>query len=67
MTSSVSSLTLVGLSQEMIVALELPLNVAAIILSCILSMLLSVFNALGPTGARQYFPDTLKKVLHGGH
>ena len=32
----------------MIVALGLPLNVAAIILVCILSMLLSVFNALGP-------------------
>ena len=32
----------------MIVALGLPLNVAAIILDCILSMLLSVFNALGP-------------------
>ena len=32
----------------MIVALGLPLNVAAIILGCILSMLLSVFIALGP-------------------
>ena len=32
----------------MIVALGLPINVAAIILGCILSMLLSVFNALGP-------------------
>ena len=32
----------------MIVALGLPLNVAAIILGGILSMLLSVFNALGP-------------------
>ena len=32
----------------MIVALGLPLNIAAIILGCILSMLLSVFNALGP-------------------
>ena len=31
----------------MIVALGLPLNVAANILSCILSILLSVFNALG--------------------
>ena len=31
----------------MIVALGLPLNVAVNILSCILSMLLSVFNALG--------------------
>ena len=31
----------------MIVALGLPLNVAAIILGCILSMLFSVFNALG--------------------
>ena len=32
----------------MIVALGLPLNVAAIILGCILSILLSAFNALGP-------------------
>ena len=32
----------------MIAALELPLNVAANILGCIFSMLLSVFNALGP-------------------
>ena len=32
----------------MIVALGFPLNVAAIILGCILSTLLSVFNALGP-------------------
>ena len=32
----------------MIVALGLPLNVAVIILGCILSMLLSVFIALGP-------------------
>ena len=45
---SVSSLTLVGLLQEMIVALGLQLKVAAIILGCIFSMLFSVFNALGP-------------------
>ena len=32
----------------MIVSLELPLNVAANILGCILSMLLNVFNSLGP-------------------
>ena len=32
----------------MIVALGFPLNVAAIILGCIFSTLLSVFNALGP-------------------
>ena len=32
----------------MIVALGLPLKVAIIILGCILSMLLSDFNALGP-------------------
>ena len=32
----------------MIVALGLPLNVAAIILGCIISMLLSAFSALGP-------------------
>ena len=33
----------------MIVTLALPLNVAANILGCVLSMLLIVFNALGPT------------------
>ncbi len=33
---------------EMIVALGLPLKVAAIILGCIFSTLFSVFNALGP-------------------
>ena len=32
----------------MVVALGLPLKVATIILDCILSMLLSDFNALGP-------------------
>ena len=32
----------------MIVALGLPLKVAAIILGCIFSMLFRVFNALGP-------------------
>ena len=34
----------------MIVALGLPLKVATIILCCILSMLLSDFNAFGPIG-----------------
>ena len=46
--SSVSSLTLVGLKQERILALGLPLKVAIIILGCILSLLFSDFNALGP-------------------
>ena len=32
----------------MIVALGLPLKVAAIILGCIFSMLFSIFNAVGP-------------------
>ena len=45
---SVSSLTLVGLQQEMIVALGLPLNVATIIHSCIFSMLFSDFRACRP-------------------
>ena len=46
--SSVSWLTLVGLWQEMIVALGVTIKVATIILGCILSMLFSDFNALGP-------------------
>ena len=40
----------------MIVALGLPLNVAAIILGCILSMLLSVFNTLGPISILPLLP-----------
>ena len=46
--SSVFYLTLVGLEQEIIVALGLPLKVATIILGCILSMLFNDFRALGP-------------------
>ena len=55
----------------MIVALGLPLSVHAIIQCCILSMILSVFNALGPisiptppTGAlTEFFPaDTVASV-----
>ena len=45
---SVSSVTLVWLYQEIIVALVLPFKVAAIILGCILSMLFSDFRPLGP-------------------
>ena len=41
---SISSLTLVGLYQEMIVVLGLQLKVATIILGCIFSMLLSDFK-----------------------
>ena len=44
---SVSSITLVGLYQEMIVALGLALRIATIILSCIFSMLFSDFRACG--------------------
>ena len=44
---SVSSLTLLGLLQ-MIVVLGLPLNVPTIILGCIISMLFSDFRAHGP-------------------
>ena len=45
---SVFSQTLVGLSQEMIVVLGLPLDVATIILCCIFSILFSDFRAWGP-------------------
>ena len=45
----------------MIVALGLPLNVAAIILGCILSMLLSVFSALGPISIPT---DALTEFFH---
>ena len=44
---SVFSLTLVGLLQEVIVALGLPLNVATIILGCIFLMLFSDSRARG--------------------
>ena len=45
--SSVSSLTLVGLEQEIIVALGLPLKVATIILGCIFSKVFRDFRAHG--------------------
>ena len=45
---SVSSLKFVGLQQEMIVVLGLPLNVTTIILGCIFTMLFSDFRACGP-------------------
>ena len=48
----------------MIVALGLPLNVAAIILGCILSMLLSVFNALGPISIPTPPTDALTEFFH---
>ena len=48
----------------MIVALWLPLNVAAIILGCILSMLLSVFNALGPISIPTPPTDALTEFFH---
>ena len=48
----------------MIVALGLPLTVAAIILGCILSMLLSVFNALGPISIHTPQPVALTEFFH---
>ena len=45
---SISSLTLIGLLQELIVALGLPLNLATIILGSIFSMRFSDFKARGP-------------------
>ena len=44
------SLALVGMWQEIIVVLGLPLNMATIILGSIFSMLLSNFRAHGPIG-----------------
>ena len=48
----------------MIIALGLPLNVAAIILGCILSMLLSVFSALGPISIPTPPTDALTEFFH---
>ena len=48
----------------MIVALGLPLNVAAIILGCILSMLLSLFSALGPISIPTPPTDALTEFFH---
>ena len=48
----------------MIVALGLSLNVAAIILGCILSMLLSVFNALGPISIPTPLTVALTEFFH---
>ena len=48
----------------MIVALGLPLKVATIILGCILSMLLSDFNALGPISMPTPPTKTLTEFLH---
>ena len=48
----------------MIVALGLPLNVAAIILGCVLSMLLSVFTALGPISIPTPPTDALTEFFH---
>ena len=48
----------------MIVALGLPLNVAAIILGCILSMLFSVFNALSPISIPTPPTVALTDVFH---
>ena len=48
----------------MIVALGLPLKVATIILGCILSMLLSDFNALGPISMPTPPIVALKEFFH---
>ena len=48
----------------MFVALGSPLNVAAIILGCILSMLFSVFNALGPISIPTPPTDALTEFFH---
>ena len=48
----------------MIVALGLPLNVAVNILGCILSMLLSVFNALGPISNPTHPTVKLTEFFH---
>ena len=48
----------------MIVALGLPLNVTAITLGCILSMLLSVFNALGPISIPTHPTEELTEFFH---
>ena len=61
---SVSSLTLVGLFQEIIVALGLPLNVAAIILGCIFSMLFSDFRAHGPISIPTSHIPALTEFFH---
>ena len=48
----------------MIVALGLPLNVAANILGCIFSMLLSVFNVLGPISIPSPPTEALTEFFH---
>ena len=48
----------------MIVAFGLPLNVAAIILGCILSMLLSVFNPFGPISIPTPTTEALTEFFH---
>ena len=61
---SLSSLTLVELLQEMIVALGLPLKVAAIILGCIFSMLFSDFRAHGPISILTLHIVVLTEFFH---
>ena len=55
---------MVGLYQEMIVAPGLQLKVAAIILGCILLMLLSDFNAIGPISMPTPHIVALAEFLH---
>ena len=50
----------------MIVALGLPLKVAAIILGCIFSTLFSVFNALGPISNPTPPTAALTEFFHAG-
>ena len=61
---SVSSLTLVGLWQEIIVALGLPLNVATIILGFIFSILSSDFRARGPISIPTPPIEALTEFFH---
>ena len=61
---SVSLLKLVGLEQEMIVALGLPLNVVTIIPGCIFSMLFCDFRAYGPISIPIPPIVAMKDIVH---
>ena len=61
---SVSSLALVGLKQEMLVALGLPLKVATVILGCVFSMLFSDFRTHGPISVPTPTTVALTKLFH---
>ena len=61
---SVSSLTLIGLLQEMIVVLGVPLKVATIIVGFIFSVIFSDFRARGPISIPSSPIVTLTKFFH---